>query len=223
MAGNTSSLVIDDLHNHAQTEGIDVAGLYYDFPIQQEQTATNVLGAILKQLVSRGGIPEDIRKAFREGGGEFGDRGLQPADLVGMFKKATPSPRQAFICIDALDECLPRYLPDILVSLRDIVRESPRTRIFLTGRPHVRENIQKYFTKMAEIPVTPDTNDIKDYLDMKLDGDVDSEAMSDELRMDIVRTILEKTSDMCVGTFSISTPSMMYTYLGLYVGSSLFL
>ena len=171
-----------------------------------------MLGAILKQLVSSGDIPEDIRKAFREGGGEFG-RGLQPAELVGMFRLATASLRRVFICIDALDECLPKDLPEFLKSLRDIVQKSPETRIFLTGRPHVREDIQRCFTKVAEIPISPDKNDIKDYLDMRLDKDVDPEAMSDELRRDIVRIILEKTSDMCVRTFSISTPSMIYTYL----------
>jgi len=54
------------------------------------------------------------------------------------------------------------------------------------------------------IPISPNKDDIRNYLKMKLDGDTDPEAMSDDLRADIVRVILEKTSDMCVGTFSIS-------------------
>ena len=199
MARDTSSLVIDSLCDQARREDIAVASLYYDFLAQREQTITNVLGAILKQLVGRGDMPEDIRKAFQEGKREIGGRGLRHADLMGMLRTAIASLQQVFICIDALDECLPKHLPELLKSLRDIVRESPTTRIFLTGRPHVREDIQRYFTKVAVIPISPNTDDIRNYLDMRLDGDADPEAMNDDLRADIVRIILEKVSDMCVG------------------------
>ena len=214
--------MIDNLCDQARGEDISVAGLYYDFFAQQEQTITNVLGAILKQLVGMGGIPEDIRAAFQKGKREIGGRGLLHADLIRMLMIATAPPRRVFICIDALDECLPRYLPELFQSLRDIVRESPTMRIFLTGRPHVQEDIQKYFPKVVVIPISPNTNDIRNYLEMRLDRDATPEAMNDDLRADIVRIILEKISDMCVGTFSISIISMMYTYLRLYADSSLF-
>ena len=204
-AGNTSSLVIDKLCDQAKKEDIAVAGLYCDFLAQQEQTITSMMGAILKQLVGRGGIPKDIRKAFQEGKKEFGGRGLRYADLMGMLSVTISSLPQVFICIDALDECLPKNLPELLKSLRDIARESPMTRIFLTGRPHVSEDIQRYFATAAVMPISPNTTDIRDYIDIRLDRDVDPEAMNNDLRADIKRTILEKTSDMCVEAFSIST------------------
>ena len=71
------------------------------------------------------------------------------------------------------------------------------------------------------IPISPNTNGIRNYLDMRLDGDADLEAMSDDLRADIVRIILEKIFDTCVEPFSIST-LLMYTYMRLYADSSLF-
>ena len=214
--------MIDNLCDQTRGEDIAVAGLYYDFFAQQEQKITNVLGAILKQLVGRGDIPEDIRKAFQKGKGELGGRGLLLADLVGMLKVATTWPRRVFICIDALDECLPKHLPDLLESLRAIVRESPSIRIFFTGRPHVQEDIQRYFAEVVVIPISPNRDDIRNYLEMRLDRDATPEAMSDDLRADIVRIIVEKISDMCVGAFSISTLSMVYTYLRLCTDSSLF-
>jgi len=122
-----------------------------------------------------------------------------------MLRIAIASLPQVFICIDALDERLPKYLPELLKSLRDIVRESPRTRIFLTGRPSVEEDIQRYFPKAAVIPISPKSDDIKNYLEMRLDGDADPEAMSDDLPADIIRIILERISDMCVGAFRISS------------------
>ena len=214
--------MIDNLCDEARGEDISVAGLYYDFLAQQEQTITNVLGAILKQLVGMGGIPEDIRGAFQKGKGEIGGRGLLHADLMGMLRIATAPPRRIFICIDALDECLPKYLPELLQSLRDIGRESPTMRIFFTGRPHVQEDIQGYFPKVVVIPISPNIDDIRNYLEMRLDRDATPEVMNDDLRADIVRIILEKISDMYAGIFSISTLSMMYTYLRLYADSSLF-
>ena len=36
-----------------------------------------------------------------------------------------------------LDEVHPKHLSKLLMSLQDIVRKSPNTRVFLTGRPHI--------------------------------------------------------------------------------------
>ena len=46
-----------------------------------------MLGAILKQLVSRGGIQEHIREAFQKAKGEFGGRGLRIPDMVEFLKR----------------------------------------------------------------------------------------------------------------------------------------
>ena len=160
------------------------------------------MGAILRQLVAKGRIPDYLRKAFKEAQEEIGGRGLRLADLMEMLRAVIASLPQVFICVDALDECLPKCLPELLGSLRDIVRESPTARVFLTGRPHVREDIQGYFTMAVVIPISPNAGDILNYVEMRLDRDSEPEAMSNELRADIVRVILEKISDMCVGPFS---------------------
>jgi hypothetical protein len=78
----------------------------------------------------------------------------------------------------------------------DIVRECPRTRIFLTGRPHVGEDVQRYFSKAVVIPISPSPDDIRNYVEMRLDRDSEPEAMSNDLRVDIVRGILEKISNV---------------------------
>jgi len=214
--------VIDSLCDQAKKENIAVAGLYCDFLSQQEQTITNILGAILKQLAGRGSIPNYLREAFQEGKAEFGGRGLRLADLMRMLRIAIASVPQVFICIDALDECLPKCLPELLESLRNIVRDSPSTRIFFTGRPHVGDDVRRYFTTVAVIPISPNIDDIRNYLEMRLDRDSEPEAMSNDLRADIVRVILEKISDMCVGLFGISILSMMHTYQKFCADSSLF-
>jgi len=162
------------------------------------------MGAILSQLVGKGGIPDYLRKAFQEAQTEIGGRRLRLADVMGMLRVAIASLPQVFICVDALDECLPKCLPELLGSLRDIVRESPTTRIFLTARPQVTQDIQRYFIKTVVIAISPNTDDIRNYVEMRLDKDSDPEAMSNHLRADIVRVILENISDMCVEPFNIS-------------------
>ena len=205
--------MIDSLCDQARNEDIAVVGLYCDFLSQQEQTIANIIGAVLKQLVvGRGGIPDHLREEFQKGQKEFGGRGLRLADLIAFLKIAIASLPQVFICLDALDECLPKYLPELLSSLKDIVQESPGTRIFLTGRPHVGEDIQRYFFRVVVIPINPNTDDIRNYVEMRLDMDAEPEAMSNDLRADIVRVILQNISDMCVGPFSIANISIMYTY-----------
>ena len=122
-ARNTSSLVIDRLCDQAREEDLVVAWLYCDFLAQRERAVINVVGAILKQLVGGRAIPKDIRKAFQEA------RRPLLSDLMRILRITIASLPQVFICIDALDECLPKNLPELLESLRDIVQESPGTSV----------------------------------------------------------------------------------------------
>ena len=217
MAGNTSSLVIDRLCDQGREKNIAVAGFYCDNLAQQEQTVVNIVGAILKQLVGGREILDDMREAFQEGKKEVWGRRPRLADLTRMLKTAIVSLPQVFICIDGLDECLPKVLPKLLESLSEIVRGSPTTRIYLTGRPHVTEAIQRYFTMAVAIPISPNQSDIRNYLEMRIDRDDKPEAMNNGLRADIIRTILEKMPDMCVG---VSPLPAMYTDQRLYLDSS---
>jgi len=60
--------VIDTLCDQARIKDIAIAGLYYDFLAQQEQTITNVMGAILRQLIAWWeDIPIYLRQAFQDG------------------------------------------------------------------------------------------------------------------------------------------------------------
>ena len=175
---------------------VAVVGLYCDFHAQQEQSTTNMLGAILKQLASRWGIPDHTREAFREAKKEFGGRRLLLPDMVDILKRTIISLPRLFICIDALDECAPKHRRELIESLRQIARVSPGTRIFLTGRPHIGDEIGGCFSEAIRIPLTPAPGDIKSYLEMRLDSDTDPDAMDDELRADIMRIIPERISEM---------------------------
>ena len=93
--------------------------------------------AILKQLIVQGDVLEHVRKAFQKPKKEVGGRGLRLPDTVQMLKQAVATLPEVVICIDALDECLPKPLLGLLVPLKEIFQESRKMRIFfyreLTG------------------------------------------------------------------------------------------
>jgi len=188
--------VIDSLCDQAPGKDIAVVGLYCDFLAQQEQSTISMLGAILKQLIIRGGIPEHIREAFQKAKKEFGGRGLRLPDMVEVLKKTITSLDRVFVCIDALDESAPKHRRELLESLKEIVRVSPNMRILLTGRPHIDCEIAECFSKAVKIPVSPTQDDIKSYLEMKLKSDTAPKAMDAKLWADIMRVIPEKISEV---------------------------
>ena len=154
-----------------------------------------MLGAILKQLVSRGGIPEHTREAFQKAKKEFGGRCLQLPRMVDMLKETIALLSRPFICIDALDECAPKNRRELLVSLRGVIRVSPGARVFLTGKLHIDHEITRCFSEVIRISLSPTYSDIKSYLEMRLSGDSIPNLMDDGLRADIIRIVPEKNSE----------------------------
>src|SRR5437588_2203442 len=135
MGSNTSSLVIDRLCAKTRGEDIAIAMFYCDFHHNQEQTSTDIMGAILKQLMVRREVQKLVQKAFQRARVESGSRGRPLPDMMTIVKQATSIatiPR-VLICIDALDECLPKHLLELLGLLKDILQESLGSRIFVTG------------------------------------------------------------------------------------------
>ena len=201
--------MIDDLCDGPREEEIAVAMFYCDFRDQQEQTTTNIIGAVLRQLLVRGEVLEHVRQAFQKAKGEVGGRGLRLPDMVQMLKRTVSILPEVFICIDALDECPPKHLLELLGTMKEVLEESPRTRIFLTGRPQVEAEITRYFATRLAVPVIPKMHDIRRYLENKLEMDPEPVAMSHSLRKDILRIIPKRVSEMCVGTSIVPIPCMI--------------
>ena len=204
-----SSLVIGNLCDEPFEEETAIAMFYCDFRDQKGQTTTNIVGVILKQLLVRGEVLENVRKAFQKAKKEVGGRGLRLPDIVQMLKQAVATLPKVFICVDALDECLPKHLLDLLKSLKDILEVSPRMRILVTGRPQVKEEITRHFTTGVTVPISPKTDDIKRYLENKLEMDTEYDAMSDGLRADILRIIPQRISRMYVAESAVPTQCMI--------------
>jgi len=196
-----SSLVIDRLCDEAVEEDTAVACFYFDFASRNEQSPVNMLGSLLRQVVSGlEGIPEVVVRSFRNQKKVIGGRGLQVSGILKMFQTITATKR-TFICVDALDECVPEHRMVILESLGQIVRESLDTRIFVTGRSHVRSEVGRKFDGAAIFLLIEPTGDgIIEYLRRRLGNDTTPEMMSRALEANILESISQISSETYVET-----------------------
>ncbi|RPA89313.1 hypothetical protein L873DRAFT_680148, partial [Choiromyces venosus 120613-1] len=169
--------------------------LYIATTSTKEQTTSNMIGAILKQVVGDGNIPEDIRKAFEVGKRHLGGVGPQTSELLKMLKAVLAQQPRVVICVDGLDESLPDHHTGLLKALEEIIPELPNVQLFLTARPFILDEIKRYFSDMDTISVTPSKNDVKILLKTKLEEDTEPDAMDDHLSMQIMETIPKKVPD----------------------------
>jgi len=143
-------------------------------------------------------MPGEIESAFEESRKEGGRR-LRLLNMVKLFVKIISLIERIYICIDAVDELLPQDRAELLRALRQIVQDAPNTRLFLTGRPYVRCELNTHLTKKAYgIRIVADRGDIARYISQKVDDDNarDPDPMTVELKNDIMKTLPEKASGM---------------------------
>jgi len=155
------------------------------------------MGSLLKQVV--GGleeIPEEVSQTYQKQ--KKGGRGPQLSDIVKMLQ-TTSSKARTFICIDAIDECVPEYRVKLLDSLNKILQNSPGTRIFVTGRPHIRPEIEKRLLgRVTSLSISTERDDMIRYLHSRLEDDTTPDAMDGILKAEILRKIPERISEMYV-------------------------
>ena len=198
LTGNKiSSLVIDTLRKQTRERNIAVIFLYCDYQAQKDQSAVNMIGSLVQQVALRAAlIPSEIKSAFDESKREGGD-GLQLPDMVNLFVKVAGHTEVVYIAVDAVDEVLPQHRLDFLHALRGILQDAPNVRLFLTGRPYIRAEVDRHLTKNAyAIHIVADQGDITRYLSQKVDDDEDPELMTEDLKNDIMTIIAERSSEM---------------------------
>ena len=185
--------------DRSEEQNTAVANFYFDFAARKEQTATSILGSMLKQIVSgMETIPEEISRAFREQKKAVGGHGVQLSDMMKMLWAVTPL-QPTYMCIDALDECLPAHRAKLLSVLGNLLQKSPDTRIFLTGRPHIRAEVERCLTGWAtSVSIVPRKDDIVAYIRARLNEDYMPDAMDESLAADMLQKIPETMSEMCV-------------------------
>jgi len=198
-SSDDSSLVVDRLCDQTNGQNTAISCFYLDFAARKEQSATNVLGSMLKQML--GGmerIPGDISRVFQQQKTTIGGRRPQLVNIVKMLQCITSS-RQTFMCLDALDECAGAERLKLLDSLKEILDQSPETRIFVTGRPYIRAEIaSRLVGQVISVSVKSSPGDITTFLRFRLDHDETPDAMDESLEAGILDKIPKGMSEMYV-------------------------
>ena len=194
---DVSSLVIDYLCEQAGERNATIACFYFDFAARKEQSPASVLGCLLRQLVfGLEEIPEEIWQGYKDRKNAIGGQGPQISTILKMIQAASTKKR-AIICIDALDECATEHLVKVLDSLNQILQQSPSTRIFVTGRPHIRLELgRRLAERVVNMVVSPRRDDIIRYIHSRLAADTISDAMDNDLQADIIGKIPKDISEM---------------------------
>ena len=217
-----SSLVIETLCRQNIGKQVTVTCLYCDFNCHKEHSTAHILDSILKQVISGWeNIPLEVEVAFQKSENELGGRGLGLAGVLKLLISTLRTLKRSYICIDALDEFPREYRPELFRSLVHITRESLGTRLFVTGRQHVREEVGRYFVGGAEMRFIPSEEDIEIYLTIRLSNDTQSRVMNDSLRAEILTTIPEKISEMYVTDIrALRTLFMGYSLIRFQISTS---
>ena len=150
--------------------GVAIAYVYCDFSIRNMQSTSTVLGSVLRQVVGAlEEIPDEVRQAFERAKRQPDGYGLRLSEILDMLIKFLLSLTRAFICIDALDEFPTKQRAQLWNSLQRIVRECPNTRLFLTGRPQIRVEVEEYHPEAAYmVIIEPTSEDIRRYIEERL-------------------------------------------------------
>ena len=191
--------MIDSLCDQAREQNATVTCFYFDFAAQKDQSPVSTMGALLKQVVNGlEEIPVEISRAYQEQKKAIGGREPRLSDIVKMLQ-TTASTQRTFICIDAIDECVPEHRVKLLDSLNKILQKSPGTRIFMTGRPHIRSEIGRRLAgRVTSLSISTKRDDIIRYLHKRLEEDTTPDAMNGSLEAEIMRKIPEDVSEMYV-------------------------
>ena len=177
-----------------------VAYVYCDYGTQNVQSASAVLGSVLRQVVGAlAKIPDEVRQAFERAKKQADGCGLRLPEILDMLTKSLLSLKRALICIDALDEFPTEQRAKLWNSLQRVVRECPSARLFLTGRPQIRPEVEGYFPGDAYmLTIEPTSDDITRYIEERLKGDLGTSTMDEGLRAEIRSVIPKRVSGMYV-------------------------
>ena len=185
--------MIDDLRSRCPHVG--VACLYVDYKDQANQTLGPILGTFLHQFLttSQESIPDEIAQKLHKIQLEGGKVGA--GDNLALLKVRLQQLKRAFICIDAVDELEPKIRRQLLNTLKEL--KTNNTRIFLTGRSHVENEVRECFQSQAYIIViNANKQDIETFVKQQINDDPDPNAMDDVLEKEIVNVIIKKSQGM---------------------------
>lgn len=187
-------MVVDRLQHNLIAKNVAVTYFYFDYREHSLRTPAIFVASLLRQLaIQISPFPASLIDFYDEHKHEQAQR-LNP-QLTEVFEDVCRRVDKLYVVIDALDECAEaRSRKAILEILRKL--KSNAFHLFLTARPHT-EKLQPYFQDVRTVEISANKNDLQTYcVNMINSSDSTRELMNEELKKEIIETIVAKADGM---------------------------
>lgn len=155
----TSSLVVDHLQAESDIHGIGLAYIYCDYNEQDQQTPSQLIGALNKQLARQSvELPVQVKILYADN-----KEPKLPLDVdqqIKLLHQLVALFPTTFIVIDALDEVdnsVHQHRRILLDAIKRFMSSS--IRLFVTSRPHSRD-INTVFQNRPKLRIIADEYDV---------------------------------------------------------------
>ena len=199
---STRSLVIDHLHTAYMNEGTAVIYAYCYYKERSQQSLPNILGGLLKQLLSlRSTVSADVKASYQACQDHPVNRTL--AEISGLLRAELGRYRKVFIIIDALDEYSENQ-NDCDSLLAEVEQLRGYSNMMLTSRfvaPYVDA-----FCGASRVTITAEDRDVRKYLESQIPTLPKFVKANRDLQELIIQTITKAVEGMYVPSILFSMP-----------------
>lgn len=186
--------MVDHLKDSLVNTKAAFAHFYFNYQNRDRFSAEIVFRSLLKQLlIFCAKLPKQILELHRRAKSQ--ERPLQLEDLVQALQFICADFDHTFLIIDALDECDKEQRKAILRGLSSLQKKSS-IRIFLTGRPHLDDDIRRSFGAPLQVEIGAADSDLEIYLSMKIDDSDNVDVIDEDFKAEIVVKITQGARQM---------------------------
>lgn len=138
-----------------------MAYIYCNYKDHSAQTASNLVGSLLKQLVQdHSAVYENVKALYRRHQCQETQPALQ--QLLETLRSATGIFSKVFVVVDALDECLDRTRAELLLALRSL------STINLLATSRKLPAIAQTFQEVKHFEIRASDDDVKKYIEGRI-------------------------------------------------------
>ena len=207
------SAIIDFLENQHQGVNAAVVYLYCNYKEEEAQTAQNMIGSLLKQVVRhKTTLPDDVHSLYKKHSQKKTHAKLD--ELTRLLIQEVKTYTFVFVVIDALDECPERG--DTRGRLLAEIQKLPKNaRILITSR--YSPKIEVNFKNVPHIDIRATDEDIKRYIEARIEKErplARHVRSNPALAEDVIKTVVGSCQGMYV--FLPLRLDLLYSYLRMY-------
>jgi len=162
------SIVINYLEEFCIYTSNSLAYIYFSYEDRENNSAADILGSLLRQLIEKKGVAPDQLMALYSNYSRRKE-GLKLTDITKLLLSECLGGHRTFIVIDALDECSV-YNDTKELFIDELYKLLPSTQLMLTSRPDAA--IIHKITDALKLEIRATDADIANYVDRRLEEDV---------------------------------------------------